>query len=98
MGKIADWFKKRGATLRKYKFSLYLFLSMLAMVFIVNVFNIVPLIAVVIIMGLGVLKQLIWDVIIYKQKFDWVDLAFMAIGCGFGLLFTCGWYKLRGIL
>ncbi len=97
MGKIADWFKKQGATLKKYKFSLYLFLSMLAMVFIVNVFNIAPLSAVVIIMGLGVFKQLIWGVIIHKQKFDWVDLVFMLIGCGFGFLFTMGWYKSRGI-
>ena len=97
MGKIADWFKKQGATLKKYKHSIYLFFSMLAMVFIVNVFNIAPLIAVAIIMGLGVLKQLIWDVIMYKQKFDWIDLAFMAIGCGVGFIYTAGWYKIRGI-
>ena len=93
--KIKEFFKNRGATLRKYKYSLYLFLSVMLVVGIVNIFGLAPHLAIIITMGLGVLKQWLWDVKLHNQKFDWIDLMWMVAGCAFGLIFTGAWYKLN---
>lgn len=90
--KIWAWIKERGFRLRTYKPALYLFCSMLAVVFGV-VLGVSPLMAVVAVMTLGVLKQLVWDVFLKGQGFDWHDLLYMLIGCGFGFLFTAGYYR-----
>ena len=90
--KIWLWLKERGFSLRRYKYSLYLFLSMMAVVGC-TLLGLTPLLAVIIVISFGVLKQLIWDVIWHKQAFDWKDLLFMLIGCAFGFLFTCGYYR-----
>jgi len=93
--KIVAWLKERGATLRKYKFTLYLAFSLAAMIGLVNIFWISPLMASIIIMGFGVLKQLLWDVVLHHQKFDWIDLVWMLAGCVAGFLMTGAWYKIN---
>lgn len=82
----------QGFNLNEYKPALYLFCSMSAVVFGV-VLGICPMLAVIIVMALGVLKQLLWDKLWHKQEFDWKDLLYMLIGCGFGFLFTAGYYR-----
>lgn len=82
----------QGFNLNEYKPALYLFCSMLAVIFSV-ILGISPLMAVIGVMALGILKQVIWDVVLKRQKFDVVDLVYMFIGCGFGFLFTSGYYR-----
>ena len=85
--KIWSWLKERGYSLRAYKPALYLFCSLLVVVFC-TLIGLSPLVAVIIVMVLGVLKQLLWDVFWCAQAFDWKDLLFMLGGCSVGFLFT----------
>lgn len=88
---MMGWPEDQSFSLQKYKYSLYLFGSMLAVVFGV-VLGTSPIVAAVGIMVLGILKQLVWDVFCKRQKFDLTDILFMLIGCAFGFIFTHGYW------
>ena len=79
----------------KMKLSIYLFGSALGVVFF-TLLGMPPHWAAATVMGIGVAKQLVWDMLIHGYPFDWFDILFMFMGVSFGFLVTSGYFKIKG--
>lgn len=86
--RIKEWLENRGVSRVMLKNLIYFFLPIVAMVLSAGALHLAWRIG--IILTVAVLKQIIWDVIIHKQNFDYIDILHTAAGVAVGIIFTYG--------